>query len=359
MLRKRFVYRHLLTAVLCFTLILSGFSFQVLAEEGAATVTGTLTLGNKEPITFEDTGNKYYEVTVPGDGLYRIDYYSTYHNNYNDDFWVGIYRSLSDAENMSNLVDTNLGIHNNDNADTDYEIYRLSAGTYYLCVQAFDIARPVFGIMVSAATDDDLYELQLGGASYAGMDRVYVGVGYYDPKKDKSYEGKVTSVTSSNNNVVKVVKDTYYNEKGKKATSYHLKYVKAGAADITVKYTRPNGQKAVIKKTLQIKKYPNMIKSLKVNGKTVKTSKNKFQYSVNKFKKTSAKIKMATKNGWKVKEVTADYYGKSYKYKELKKSVVTKGTAISFPKKFNYMIIYIYMENKSGDQITYEVDLFR
>ena len=363
MLRNRLMYRHLLAAVLCFTLILSGFSFRVLAEEGtAAAVSGTLTLGNKEPITFENTNSRYYEVAIPSDGLYRIDYYSTYHNNYNEDFWVGVYRTLNDAENGSNLVETNLGIHNNDNSDTDYEIYRLTAGTYYLSVQAFSIERPVFGIMVNAATDDDLYELQLGGSCYAGMNRVYVGVGYYDSENDKSYEGKITSVTSSNKKVVKVIKDTYLNEKGKKAAIYHLKYVKAGTAEITVKYTRPNGKKAVIKKTLQIKKYPNMIKSLKVNGKTVKVSKNKFQYSVTKVKKkTSAKIKMATRNGWKVREVTADYYGKgkTYKYKELSTSVVTKGTAISFPKKFNYMIIYVYMENESGDQVTYEVDIFR
>ncbi len=359
MTKEQFVRRHLIAVILSFAMILSGVSLQAFAKESPEALSGTLKLGTKQSITFENESSKFYKITIPKKGLYRIDYYSTYHDDYNKDFWVGLYKSQSDAEEMENLVDSNLFIRNNDNPDTDYEIYSLSARTYYLHVQSFSSKRPNFGIKVKAATDDDLYDLESDGRYYAGMYDNYVGVGYYNPEKDKGYEGKVTSIVSSNKAVVKVNKGTAYDERGKKFTLFTLDYKKAGTAKLTIKYTRPGGKKATLKKTLVVKKYPNMIKSLKVNGKSVTISKNKFRYSVKSYKKTSAKIKLTAKSGWKVKEVTGDYYGKSYKYSELKKSVVTKGTSISFPKKYDHVIFYIYMENKNGDSAVYEVDMFR
>lgn len=358
MLKEKHVYRHIAAAILSFALILSGLSFQTFAADGSGTVFKKLTLGTKTSITFDSTDSKFYKVDIPKKGLYRIDYYNTYHNSYNDDFWTGLYRTKSDAENNENPIDY-ISSGNSDNLKADYEIFNLNAGTYYLQVQCFDTARPETGIRVKAATDADLYALAMDYQLYAGKKNVYVVVGYDNPIKKKYIYGKVTSVTSSNSKVVKVVKETYTNEKGKKQYFFHLNYKKAGTAKLTVKYTRANGKKATIKETLKIKKYPNMIKSLKVNGKAVKVSKNKFVYSVSSFKKTSAKIKMATKNGWKVKEATVDFYGKSYSYKELKKSVITKGSSISIPKKYERAIVYIYMENKAGDQITYEVDFIR
>lgn len=350
------MYRHIMAAILSFAMVLSGFSFQAFAE---GTSFEALQLGTKKAITFENTDSKFYKVSIPKKGLYRIDYYSSYHNSYNDDFWVGLYKSASDLENSEGIINSDYSIRNINNLKADYEIFNLNAGTYYMEVQCFDAARPNFGIRVKAATDADLYELYINDDFYAGKKNVYISVGYYDPIKDKSYEGTVTSVISSNKSVVKVVKETAYNEKGKKQTYFHLNYLKKGKATLTVKYKKPNGKKATIKETLKIKNYPKMIKSLKVNGKTVKVSKNKFSYTVKKFKKTSAKIKMATKNGWKIKEATVDLYGKSYKYKELKKSVITKGSSISIPKKYDMAIVYIYMENKAGNQITYEVDFIR
>ncbi|MBQ6440345.1 MAG: hypothetical protein IJJ06_09525 [Mogibacterium sp.] len=359
MFKERGMYRHLMAAILSFIMIFSGFSFLAFAAEDSGTVFEAINLGTRKTITFENQKSRFYKVTIPKKGLYRIDYYSDYHNSYNDDFWVGVYKTQSDAENMNNIINCSYGIYNSDTPETDYDIYSLNAGTYYLHVQSFSSKYPDFGIRVKAATDDDLYELYTDNSYYAGVKDAYLGVGYYDSAKDKSYDGKLTSVTSSNTSVVSVSKLSAYDEKGKKIKIFRLNYKKAGTAKLTVKYTRPNGKKATITKTLVIKKYPNMIKSLKVNGKTVKISKNKLRYTVKAFKNTSAAIKMATKNGWRITEATIDYYGKTYKYKELKKSVVTKGSKISIPKKYDHAIVYIYMYDKNDNRIVYEIDFFR
>ena len=68
---------------------------------------------------------------------------------------------------------------------------------------------------------------------------------------------------------------------------------------------------------------------------------------------------MATKNGWKISEATVDYYGKTYKYKELKPSVIKNGSTISIPKKYDQAVVYIYMYDKNDNRIVYEIDFVR
>lgn len=359
MSKERLLSRHLIAAILSFALIFSGFSFQAFADGDSSTVDGTLKLGTKKSITFENLDYKIYKITIPKAGKYRMDFYSSYHNDFNADFWVGVYKSMSNAKSGSNIINSISGTHNYQNPERDYAIYSLSARTYYLVVEAFSTKRPDFGLKVKAATDDDLYEMYPSDDLYAGMEREFLSVGYYDSDKEKSYEGRITSVSSSNKSVVGITKESVIDDKGKKVYIYYLNFKKPGTSKLTVRYTRPNGKKATIKKTLRVNKYPKMVKSLKVNGKSVSLSKYKFRYTVNSYKKSSVKIKMAAKSGWKIRDVTADYYGKQYKYSELKKSVVTKGSSVSFPKKYRSVIFYIYMEDKDGNTVSYEVDFFR
>ena len=93
------------------------------------------------------------------------------------------------------------------------------------------------------------------------------------------------------------------------------------------------------------------ITSLKVNGKTVKLKKNKFTYTVSKFKKTSAIIKVKASKGWKVKGVYADieYVG----YKKLK-----NGKSFKIPKD-GRASVWIDLVNGKKQLFTYRIEINR
>ena len=114
-----------------------------------------------------------------------------------------------------------------------------------------------------------------------------------------------------------------------------------------------------IKKTITVKKYPNQIKSLKVNGKAVKVSENKY-FLDSKTGKTSVKIKMALKKGWKIKNVEAYAYTKNYTEKKISatKKAISKGSAISFPKKYRELHVTVNM-SKGKDVVSYTFYFYR
>ena len=164
----------------------------------------------------------------------------------------------------------------------------------------------------------------------------------------------VTSVKSSNTAVLAAKKETlYYEDHTEKG--YLLNSKKAGKATITVKYKTPAGKTGTLKKTITVKKYPKQIKSLKVNGKTVSTSKHKFFFDRQTSKK-SVTIKMALKDGWKITDVYGYRYTKSGKESKVKvtKKMLKNGTSISFPKKYEKMSVCVYMENGKSS-IYYDV----
>lgn len=171
-------------------------------------------------------------------------------------------------------------------------------------------------------------------------------------KMDSSKEYTVKKVTSSSS-AVKIKK-----EKWDDKTYWLATPKKAGTATVKVTYKK-SGKTKKISTKIKVKKYPNHIKSLKVNGKKINISKNKFTYT-KRYKGTSAKIKMALKSGWKIKSVDGVYYKKdTNKSFKVKKSQIAKGSKISFPKKYESMDVWIRMVNKKGDVITYDVYLYR
>ena len=359
MRRDKYFYRHILAAVLCFSLIFSGLGFSVFAEgdDDSNITISSISLGSKKTVEFSNDQNlKYYKFTVSKKGFYKIDMYNSYNDDFNDNFYLAVYKSKAEMENAGERFDSISGTYNYDSPDSDYEIYDLSAGTYYVAIECFNTKQNKTGIKISAASEKDLYSVDLGEFFYAGMKDVGVSAGYYDVKKDKPYDGKLISVKSSNKKVVKVNKETFPDEKGKKVKAFSLDYKKAGKAKITVEFKSAKGKKYKITKTIVIQKYPKVIKSLKVNGKKVKVSKNKFEYCVNNYKKTSGKVKLALKKGWKVLEVTADYNGRKWKNVELNRKVVKKGSKISFPKKYELMTIFIRIGDKDQNNVfTYKI----
>ena len=106
----------------------------------------------------------------------------------------------------------------------------------------------------------------------------------------------------------------------------------------------------------------NEIKKLTVLGKNVNLKKtdNKFFYS-KKCKTTKPKIKMTLKKGWKIEYISAGAYKNGNYKKEVKvtKTMLKKGKAISFSKKYDNVYISVFMINSKGDRINYDISLYR
>lgn len=186
------------------------------------------------------------------------------------------------------------------------------------------------------------------------------GLNVYD-KNTKDYDNyaTITDVKSGKKSVLTVKKSTFKDEKGKKQVYYWLDAKKVGKATITVKYKDASGKTGTLKKTITVKKYPNQIKSLKVNGKAVEVSENKY-FLDSKTGKTSVKIKMALKKGWKIKNVEAYAYTKNYTEKKISatKKAISKGSAISFPKKYKELHVTVNM-SKGKDVVSYTFYFYR
>jgi len=168
-------------------------------------------------------------------------------------------------------------------------------------------------------------------------------------------ESRVTKVTSNNSTVLKVRTERWRNEKNKMQTYYFIRAKSAGKATITVKHS-----KGTIKKTIRVKKYPNHITSLTVNGKKVNISDNKFHYIKGKIKSSKVTVKMNLKSGWKIIDVWGNCWNMNGGDRSFTKSasVVKKGSAISFPKKYSEFELMIAMTN-GKDTINYHIRLSR
>ena len=204
----------------------------------------------------------------------------------------------------------------------------------------------------------DVWELGLSVDNlYAGMENYSIQVSNYNDESGEPLDAKVTSVKSSNSKVIKVRKNKYDGD-----TWFSADFKKVGKSTLTIKYKKPDGSSSTMKKTITVKKYPNQIKSLKVNGKKVKISENKYGFYVEKCKKTSVKVKVSLKKGWKVDEyVTASACNsKNGKEKEIKikASNITKGKAIKFPKGYDTLNVNFDMV-KGKKMVPYYVGFFR
>ena len=174
-------------------------------------------------------------------------------------------------------------------------------------------------------------------------------------------DAKILKVTSSNSKVVKVNKEKF--DDG--TVQFSLLGKKKGKAKIKVTYKTTKGHKVTKTKTVKVKPYPDMIKSLKINGTSITTSakKNAYMYHKEGFKKTKVDIKVVPADGWVIDYV----YGYSYKYdpwksNELKltKSMVKGKKSITFSSKLDELDIHVNLKKKSDDSsVDYNIDLMR
>ena len=200
------------------------------------------------------------------------------------------------------------------------------------------------------------WNILLPGTMYVGMDNYVVDVAEYSDSDGMIFAEKIIKATSSNESVIKI--------KGYKADDQKRFIVvckKTGKSKITVKFEKPDGTTGTAKMTIRVKKYPNQIKSLKINGKAIKTSKYKYQYYKGNYKKSSVKIKMALKTGWKISYVNAsvsNYETGETKEIKVSKSTIKKGKAIKFPESYDGIDINIGMV-KGDENIHYYIGLGR
>ena len=354
-------YLLVITLIIC--LMTSAISCFAL-EDGSEDVKFTeLSLNTKTKIPFTKDGNSlFYRISIPKTASYKFSIFSEYDNDSNEDFWFGLYRTQSDAIEMENIINSESGLVNFDNAETDYEIYKLTKGTYYIQAQSLNDDKGHLNAYVEMheMTDVDLYTIDADHVYYVGQKNQSISVGYFN--EDGEYvEGTITSAVSSNKKILKFKTKYWYDEKSKKHKYYAFDCKKSGKVTVTIKYKSANGNKATIKQKITVKKYPKMIRSLKFNGKTVSTNKYKFVYTSNKYKKKTAKIKITPKKGWKIKNVEVVRYNDKnlFKTSTLKKSVITKGKSFSFPKKYTHMTVYVNMYKTNSESISYEITMNR
>ncbi|MBQ3424292.1 MAG: hypothetical protein IJH38_03740 [Clostridia bacterium] len=173
---------------------------------------------------------------------------------------------------------------------------------------------------------------------------LWVGQGYVDVYVDDPYDdAEFISVKSSNSKVLRV-------KHVKGELSFSVKPLKQGKSTIQFVYKR-NGRKFIVKKTIRVKKYPNAIASLKINGETILLKDHKCSYTVSKFRKTSATVKVKPAKGWKVKGMYADleYIG----YKEIK-----NGKAFKLHKKGRGEV-WFDLINEQNQVFTYTIEINR
>lgn len=207
------------------------------------------------------------------------------------------------------------------------------------------------------------HEWALGGDFDSGVvyiDQPYIGFAVYDRNASGGGENeiKILEAKSSDSSILEIQRHKWNGQ-------YYFDTFakKKGTVTVTVKFKTPAGSKKTIKKEIRVKKYPKPIKSLKVAGKTIDLKENKYYYAA-KTSKTSISIKAALQNGWKI-----DFaYGMMVKFKngnpvsekevKITKKMIKNGTAIKFPKKYEYMNVSICLVK--GDQyLWYQIDLNR
>ena len=170
-------------------------------------------------------------------------------------------------------------------------------------------------------------------------DEVYGGVDYETVLDDI----KLVSVKSAKPSIIKAMKDS----DSDKFYATTIMPVKLGKSKITVTY-KYKGKKYSTSAYYTVKNYPNPFKYIKVNGSKIDLKSNKYSYNVEKYKKTSVKVKYSLASGWKL---TNGYtYGKDFSLVSVK-----NGSTVKVPKGDEWTCIFLEVTNKKGETMQYSL----
>jgi hypothetical protein len=211
----------------------------------------------------------------------------------------------------------------------------------------------------------DIYEMiDMSTWKIDSVSSVYEGELSYvvslERKQGKNVSAKITSIKSADTKVLSVKKETT-EVKGKKYTDYKLKGVKAGKTKITVRYKTSKGKTGTIKRNITVKAYPNPIRHLVVNKKTVNVKKkaNYFEY---KTSVKTANIKVVPKNGWKIINAETSHFNTKKNIgivdntpsKEIINKIMS-GKSIKHSKDYDLTLVHFTLK-KNNDRITYTIE---
>ena len=181
---------------------------------------------------------------------------------------------------------------------------------------------------------------------------VYAGCGEYwlDVENWTGYE-KTTLVKSSNSSVLKV--------KNKRWLCVIPK--KAGKAKITLEYEL-DGKSYSTSTTFTVKKYPNPIKSLKINGKSIKLKdSDRLGYTFylpDDGLKSSIIINMKPASGWSISKIRAYSYSPVDDDVKEAKFTVKNNKKFTLKAELNAKVTYT-LKHKKGQTFNYGIHFWR
>lgn len=176
-------------------------------------------------------------------------------------------------------------------------------------------------------------------------EKLYSNTGDYCIQLDNwTDDEEIVSVKSSNSKVIRVPRKE----------SKWVEVKSAGKAKITIKY-KLNGKTYTTSATFTVEKYPAPIKSLAVNGKSIKlTGEEKVRYNCEYVldKKVSITINLKTKNGWKISSIKA-YTFDAWSDKGNKKTIIVRNNKkFTVPGDKEAYVTYVLKKNKATFRYT-------
>ncbi len=180
---------------------------------------------------------------------------------------------------------------------------------------------------------------------------LWAGCEYFGPVGiiNLSDSARIISIKSGSPKVIKPHRD------GPGLYDNYLEPLKPGKAKITVKY-RDGGKSGTLSATYTVKKYPNPLSYVKVNGQKINIKGNKYYYDVNKYKKTSATIVVKPAKGWKIMWTWG--YTEKADGSDFQEFEPRSGKAFKIKKGRNAGAFFTLV-NEQGDFIQYGIHFYR
>lgn len=161
---------------------------------------------------------------------------------------------------------------------------------------------------------------------------------------------KLISIKSSKPKVIRAEKT------GSNIYDDYLVPLKVGKSKITIKY-KYQGKTDTLSAVYTVKKYPNPLSQVTVDGKALDIKNNLYYYDCNHYKGTKPLIKVKPAKGWKI-DWTWGYTQKPGDDSTFKEFSPRSGKAFKLPKGYEGGAFYTLVNSK-GDSIQYGIHFYR
>lgn len=181
---------------------------------------------------------------------------------------------------------------------------------------------------------------------------LWAGCEYYNSLyiENLPESAKLLTIKSSKPDVIKVVKE------GSGLYDHHLVPLKTGKSKISVKY-KSGSKTGTIAATFTVKKYPNPLSFVKINGNKIDIKSNKYYYTVNKYTGTKTTITVKPAKGWKI-DSTWGYMEKADNNSDFSEFSPRSGKAFTIKKGYNAGAFFTLVNGKN-ERIQYGINFYR